>query len=120
MTIKLTHKGRTVNLNHRLIVQKQLTDQDVEHIKELHRQRLGIEELMNTANDVGELGVLNDQWTEVQYRLQDAWKFEHNPDYVKFWEAPKCSCPVYDNEESLGTKYHIYSQDCLIHGWDLG
>ncbi len=111
------YKGQKFSLNHRLIIQKELTYQEVDKIIELHKQRIDIEELMTASHDVGELGILNEQWLEVQYQLQEAWKFEFSPDMVRFWDNPRCTCPVSDNLEALGTPYHIFNQECPIHGW---
>ncbi len=113
----ITYKGQKVRLNHRLIVQKELTDTEVEAILALHKRRIDIEDLMMASHDVGELGILNDQWLEVQYQLQEAWKFEFNPDFVRWFDVPRCSCAKLDNAEALGTPYHIYNQECPIHGW---
>ena len=48
--------------------------------------------------------------------LQELWGFGADPNYIRFWEFPGCTCPKMDNEDRYGTDYEVYSDNCPIHG----
>ena len=58
---------------------------------------------------------LKHDWTEVQFKLQDLWGFAQNADFHRSYTLPGCKCPVMDNDDRLGTPYHVYAQDCQLH-----
>lgn len=111
------YKGVPVTkLNENLVKSKKLNASQIQALKDLHVERLGIEEQMSVTEDRADLKQLFKYWTEVQRRLQTAWGFEANDSFHRFWEVPKCTCPCLDNLERLGTPYQIINESCLVHG----
>lgn len=105
-------------LNQALIAKQGLTLSEVLTIEELHKTKQLLIWRMKHSKKPETLRRLADEVTEVEYKLQDAWKFPRDKNFHKFWELPGCSCPLHDNCERWGTGYAVYSQDCLIHGWE--
>jgi hypothetical protein len=104
-----------VALNERLIKRQGLTEAEVDDIKRLHEYRLSIEDRMRKA--IGwELKSLYSIWVETQYNLQEKWKFPKSENHIRFWEAPKCTCPRMDNEDSYPHGFYIKNTSCPIHG----
>lgn len=112
------YNGHNLQLNTGLIIQKNMVQKQVDILLQLHKDRFDIEDSMTKSNDVGELGILAEYWHMNQCQLQEAWGFTISRDYHSFWLMPKCSCPILDNKERLGTGNFIIDKDCLIHGWD--
>lgn len=103
-------------LNADLVKSKKLNDSQVQVLKDLHVERLSIEEQMSATEDSKTLKELFSFWTQNQRELQAAWRFEPNNSFHRFWEVPKCSCPSIDNLERLGTSFKIVNNSCLVHG----
>lgn len=73
--------------------------------------------LMEESDDVESLKAYAEKVTATEYFMQEAWGFDRNSDFHKYWfTMPNCSCPTMDNEEMIGTKYRITSMECIIHG----
>ena len=90
--------------------------ENLEEIIETHQLKLSLYVQMNETNDPKELRRLAVQVHEVEFKLQDLWKFERNKNFHKFWEYPKCTCPTLDNYDRYPYGYYVHSGECLIHG----
>lgn len=104
-------------INPRLVA-SQKCEENVEQIKHLHSIRLALHSLMEILEIKKEYNLLrntNDLYTQLEFQLQDFWKFERNIKFHKFWKRPGCSCPVLDNEDSYPHQSIINSK-CKIHG----
>jgi hypothetical protein len=98
-------------------------------IDKLHMLRYFIEEnvesLMkenanNTDNSKNSLIMRNyEEWFDNEEILQELWNFEKNPNYIKFWTFPACSCPTMDNDDNYPHGHYVTSQKCIVHGWDI-
>jgi len=64
------------------------------------------ESIMKLASDI----------TTNEFKIQEAFNFEPNTDFHRFWEMPKCKCPIMDNQDLFGINRNIYVEDCDIHG----
>lgn len=116
MDFDVVYKGvKVTRLNPRLVAQKNLSEEEVEHIKRLHVVRLEIEDHMREAPEV-DLKALYADWHDNQQYLQEAWKFPKNDNFIRFWEVPRCTCPKMDNEERCGVGHFIVSCNCPVHG----
>lgn len=104
-----------LTLNRRLLDSQDCWD-NLETIKSLHRDRFRIEESLGVVNDIDQLNILTNKWTEVQYNLQTAWGFEMNSNFHRFWEIPACTCPSMDNMDRYPTKDYLISDNCKLHG----
>lgn len=105
-----------VVLNENLIKAKNLSNKQIERIKDLHLQKMKVFEKMEKTNNSFKLREFNDNLDEIEKELQLAWGFPYNTNYFKFWERPKCSCPKMDNNDRYPSKYYIYNNNCKIHG----
>lgn len=109
------YKGKEVLLLNKKLLDQQNCWENLQLIKDLHLKRLELEELMSA---VGNPHVLVPQWEEIQFQLQDAWKFERDSRFHRFWTIPTCECPKMDNEDSYPTILYAMTTKCPIHGWD--
>lgn len=116
--LTVVYKGNGCRLNARLIQRQGLTEPEVDYIKHLHMLRMEIEEYMRTAPTAYILKGFNECWMDIQRMLQDAWKFDQNDNFIRFWEVPRCSCPKMDNSDNFPLGYYITNQDCEVHGWE--
>lgn len=113
--VKVYDEG--VRLNERLILQKNLSESEVEQILRLHEYRLTIRAKMRALpSDNPKVKAYAKDLEQIEFLLQDAWKFERNINYHKFWEAPHCTCPKMDNEDAWPSGYYVKALDCPVHG----
>lgn len=100
-------------LNSQLLKQQKISNKELEHIKELHIQRLKIEE----AFSFGQLSVddYREAWEMNQFYLQEAWKFPLNKNFHIFWNMPGCSCSSSKNNANYPDGPYTYSSSCEIH-----
>ena len=59
---------------------------------------------------------LYETWFNLELALQELWGFEYDPNYIKTWNYPHCTCPKMDNEDAYPTGHYLYSVGCPIHG----
>ncbi len=86
-------------LNPRLMESQKATG-NLDLIKDLHVQRLALEDLMKNLNPKTQQKVLKEaakEWEDNQRALQNAWHFPQNDNYIRFWDVPHCACPKMDN-----------------------
>ena len=113
-----------MKLNQELIKNQGLNGEEVKHLESLYEE---LEELFDDilyAQEVSERTgrpFVKDELIEdiqaLEYRLQEAWKFDQDKNYHTYWRRnPLCDCPSMDNDELIGTQYRIYSGDCPLHG----
>lgn len=110
-----TRKGRKFGINERLIERQQCQD-NVPLILDLHKERLKVEELLNVDEaDDFLIEELYKSWVEIQFKLQDAWKFERNAHFHRPWDIEGCTCPKMDNDDMYPTGRVIMNTECKIH-----
>lgn len=106
-------------MNTRLVKQQRLSKEDEQRIINLHIRKQDLFKEMERATLIGdkdELKTLDTLVTDLEFVLQDAWRFPRDIKFHKFWERPGCSCPKMDNEDAWPTGYYVRIGDCLIHG----
>lgn len=103
----VTYKDRNIIINARLLDEQNCWDR-LEEIKQLHLDRMKLEENMTKA-DVS-------AWTALQFELQRAWGFPVDAKYHAFWYIPGCECPQMDNNERYPTGYYVINKQCPLHG----
>jgi len=117
MDLNVIYNGDVISvLNSNLIKLKRLDTPNVEAIKAYHILKEAHIDMIRKTNDPVKLKKIALNITNVEYCLQELWKFEKDSSFHKFWLLPKCSCPKMDNEDSYGTGYSIRNTDCLLHG----
>jgi hypothetical protein len=104
-----------LKLNQRLIKKQGLSQEQVNKIKELHVERINIEDQLASAHRVEDIKAIFGYWQDCQYRLQDAWGFPRDANFHHSHRLPHCACPKLDNDERIGTGYFIRVQGCFIH-----
>lgn len=112
------YKGKiNMYLSPMLAIQQGLTEIDLKNLKNLHRKRLKLFDKIETETNPMMLHLLADQITNIDFELQDAWKFPRDIKYHTWWnQAPRCTCPKMDNKDMLGTNLRVVSESCPLHG----
>lgn len=103
-------------INKHLIVQRNIQDEQLKRIVELHELKLEIYDSISSEEQ--KLNLYADKLTDVEYQLQDAWGFPRDRNYHRFWESCK-SCPVMDNEDRHPHGPYIVNVSCPLHGGGL-
>jgi hypothetical protein len=110
------YNGKPVTaLNPRLVAKQGITDEGLEKLKKLHQDRLFIEDEMYKTESPIFLKTLNRTWTTIQFDLQEAWGFEKDAKFHRFWEVPKCTCPKLDAIDNYPYR-QIINMSCPVHG----
>lgn len=112
-------KGELVyRLNSKMVEMKGLTDTEIRSIVKLHQKKVQLADDMSrfSSSNSKELKIIAAAITEIEFQLQDLWKFEKDIRMHSFFLLPHCTCPKMDNKERLGTDYLITDTMCPIHG----
>lgn len=100
------------------LIKKQDCLENVSAILEKHRERLEIHVAMMETSDSTLLQLYDQMYTDVEFELQDLWKFERNANFHRFWERPKCGCPRMDNMDWYPYK-SVISGGCKVHSYQI-
>lgn len=103
-----------LRLNKRMLDAQDAWD-NLDLIKFLHQERIILGLKMLEMNE-SELPQADKDYTDIEFKLQDAWGFPRDIKWHKFWNRPRCTCPRMDNEDSYPTGYSVISGDCPLHG----
>lgn len=103
-------------LNLRLVREKNLSMETVIKIKQKHLEVYNLVKALEKEQCPVVLKDLVNKWTKLQFELQKLWGFEQNPDFHRFWDLPKCTCPKIDNEDLYGMNFSIKNLKCILHG----
>ena len=103
-------------LNPKMVAKQKISDGGVKVLISLHQDINKVIEKMENTDDPTELRKLNEEWVQLQFRLQEAWKFDRNSNFHHWYTVPKCRCPKMDNEERYGTDWRIVNSECPVHG----
>ena len=109
------HKGREHSILNKRLLDRQNCWENLEAIKDLHRERLELFDEMQTETDSGLLLMYNALCDVIEFELQELWKFPQDANYHRFWERPKCTCPKFDNIDFYPYR-RVISGDCVLHG----
>lgn len=113
--LTVEYKGKGITLNPRFIDQQGIDKEGIEKLKEIHFERMQIEDEMENTDDPVLLHELAKKRENAEFKLQEAWGFPQDANYHRWWEVPKCICPKMDNEDNYGTEYRIIRDDCPVH-----
>lgn len=108
--------GKTIRLNRRLIERQQLTQEEVNVIARLHDKKHRIFDRMEREAVPHRLRALANEVKDIEFDLQEAWRFERNAAFHEFWNVPKCTCPKLDNIDCKGSGRMFFAVSCPIHG----
>lgn len=108
-------KWRYKLINIELAKKQKLTTQEIEGLKLLYEELSSIFLKAEQATEK-ELMILSMQLEELEYKLQEAWKFEKNPNKHSYWyKIPQCTCPKLDNADLWETGTRIFNPQCMVH-----
>lgn len=96
---------------------RQDCEENLEAIKDTHILKRDIYNLISEETNPKILRSYAKDLTEVEFELQRLWKFDLNINFHRFWESPKCTCPIYDNQDRWGFG-GIVTKYCPLHGWE--
>ena len=113
---KVFYNGALVTIINDKLLDKQQAWSKLPEIIALHQERAELEEFMKLESDLFVLRQYDKLYTDIEFRLQDAWGFPRDAHYHRFWNRPKCLCPQYDNDDSYGTGYSYITAGCPLHG----
>ena len=114
--LAVVHDGKEYHYINKNLLDQQLCWENLDAIKELHTKRIGIYIEMVKTDDAKKLKEFDKECTDLEFELQDLWKFDRDVNYHRFWDRPQCACPTMDNEDSYPIGYYITNGNCLLHG----
>jgi len=118
--LKVIHNGEFLFfLNPSLALLNGLENEDLDKITALHDELQTLFDEMKEVSDPRELPAYVDKVEDIEFRMQDAWKFKDGRDATKhswWYRVPQCECPFTDNQEIWGTARRIISEKCPVHG----
>lgn len=112
----VSFKGKEILMLNKKLMDKQMCWENLELIKSLHVKRLELEEEMKATDDADLLKQFDKKYTDIEFQLQDAWKFGRDAHFHRFWDRPKCECAFMDNEDAYPTGYYSVNLSCPLHG----
>ena len=113
--LTIEYEDQSITLNKSFIDQQNCW-KNLDKIKDRMKRKLVYYDLMGSTDNQEELKSIAEAITANEFHIQELFGFDRNINFHRFWEMPKCSCPVMDNQDAWGTSYSIYNEDCLIHG----
>ncbi len=105
-------------INEALADKQGLSEQERNEINTLHSKRSNIiKQISNTKiSNKKTIQRLLKRWSEIEFELQEAWKFEKDANFHRFWELPHCKCPKMDNDDNYPHGYYVIVENCPLHG----
>jgi hypothetical protein len=108
-------------INPNLIKAKNISEEGLNKIKALHHEKLDVYDLMEAMDpetDKEELFICSQKLTDIEFRLQEAWGFERNAKFHRFWDQPHCTCPKMDNNDTYPYGRYLIHSECY-HNFKL-
>lgn len=125
MDLDIVYNDKRISrLNGALVKRQGLSENDVAQLKRLHTLRhLQIDAMSSVKPRGGKfskaqvitLREMNNVIVELDFQLQDVWKFGRDAKFHRHWETPHCTCPKLDNRDSYPYQQYV-AMDCPIHG----
>ena len=95
-----TYKGNIYTIPIQLIIQKNISHEELCEIVKLQKERLDLLEFLEKTTDRILMKIIYHQITEINYDLQILWGFTTNEFKHKPYYLPHCTCPKIDNEDA--------------------
>ena len=103
-----------------LALKQEMTAEDIEKVKALHVKLHNLFIEITKCSDETKYPQYVKQVEDIEYEMQDAWKFERDVNRHSWWyKIPHCVCPVLDNIDSWGLPRRVISGVCPMHGKGL-
>jgi hypothetical protein len=116
---EVIYKGELVHYISPLLAKQQnLSDENLEILKELHVKRLGLfERITEAVKSFPEIVPnLMIEYTAGEFEMQDVWRFPQDENFHRFWDIPACTCPRMDNDDLVGSSHSVIDGACPLHG----
>ena len=104
------------SLNGTLARKQGITAEDIELLKDTHVMRRIIFNCMEQTDDPSQLKRLAKMFEDLEFLQQELWKFGADKRFHRWFEVPKCSCPILDNLDCLGSEVDVVDVACKVHG----
>ena len=101
-------------LNSRLLAKQEVSDENIEKLKEVHVRKLEVFDKMKETDDKQQLKELAITVENIEFELQKLWGFKEDKNMHEWYMVPKC--PKMDNYDYKGTEFKIINLDCPVHG----
>lgn len=112
-----THVSSKLSMiNQNLVNRQKVSAEDVKKIVKLQTIRKYFYDFIELSNDKEEIRRLDKIITQIEFQLQKLWGFPQNRNFHRWFDVPKCSCPKWDNADSLGSDFRIINPNCILHG----
>jgi len=95
---------------------KGLTAEDIELLKDTHVMRRIIFNCMEQTDDTSHLKRFAKMFEDLEFLQQELWKFGADKNFHRWFEVPKCTCPILDNFDRLGSESNVVDITCKVHG----
>jgi len=100
-----------------MLVKQGISEETLKQMKSVYDEMDELFKQIEKEEDASQLKVLANKIPDLEYRLQELWGFRKDSRYHRYWfKAPKCTCPVLDNLDNLGTDIREISPFCPLHG----
>ena len=107
-------------LNQKMVEQQELTEEDIKLVQLCYEQLFELFKEAKEEDDDVALHRIGKSIQNAEFNLQEAWKFPRDARYHRYWyRAPKCTCPIIDNDEAFGTGHNVIQANCPLHGFML-
>ena len=113
LTVKFGKRKTVLNSN---FLKANNAEENLELIKKLFMKKFKLFSRMDRSTKKETLMKLAEEVKQNEFEIQKAFNFEPNYDFHRWWELPKCKCPIMDNQDWWGTSRNIHTADCPIHG----
>jgi len=114
--LTIRYKDQSMILNKRFLDANPTAWGNLDLIKNLFKRKFRIFHVMDQVDDIAFLRRMDALLVKLEFRIQEAFGFERDAKFHRFWERPKCECPVMDNKERWGTKTSVRTGNCPLHG----
>lgn len=114
---KFRHVSNTLYMiNQSMVNRHKVSAENVQKIVKLQTIRKYFYDFIELSGDREEIRRLDKIITQIEFRLQELWGFPQNRNYHRWFDVPKCSCPKWDNNDSLGSDFRTINPNCILHG----
>lgn len=110
------YKGEPKYLINPDLLNQQKAWNNLDKIKALHETKLAIHDEILKTDDKELLKQYVSDLTMLEFELQKQWGFKEDENFHRFWNTPKCKCPVMDNEDNYPIGIYYRSRACPLHG----
>lgn len=103
-------------LNEELLLKQKVTEDQFNNLQRLYNELANVFESAYEETDMSRMPIYAMQVEGIEYELQANWNFVQSANYHSYWyKLPNCTCPVYDNQERMGTEIRITNMSCPAH-----